>query len=267
MNSASLGAPHGAEPGNRDVESDESGTPLTRSMIVSLALHVAVVATFALWQTAEPPARPPVYKVTLIGAPQGPTAIGVVDPRPATAPTRAADAPSGLERPELPKPTLTESKAPPKPAPPQATPTPSRTAQAGQQTETPPTPTPAASAPRAGSAGGGRGADVATVRTDGIDFPVTGYINNIQRQVIIKFKPDTRLLNRGLVAEVSFLIQRDGSVTEIRVEKTSGVYSVDLSARAAVESAGTTKAFGPLPPEWTDDVLRVYYNFKPDGTP
>ncbi len=267
MNSASLGAPHGATPGNRDANPDHTGTPLKRSMIVSLALHAAVIATFAFWQAAEPPARPPVYKVNIVGALQGPKAIGVVDPRPATAPTRAADAPSGLERPELPKPTLTESKAPPKPAPPQATPTPSRTAQAGQQTETPPKPTAASSAPRAGSTDGGRGADVATVRTDGIDFPVPGYINNIRRQVELSFTPDNRLRNRGLVAEVSFLIQRDGSVTEIRVEKTSGVYSFDLSARSAIESVGSVKAFGPLPVEWTDDVLRVYYNFKPEGTP
>ncbi len=265
MNSASLGAPHGADPGTHDVEPDDSGTPLTRSMLVSFALHAAVVATFALWQTAAPPARPPVYKVNIVGALQGPKAIGVVDPRPATAPAKAADAPSGLERPDLPKPTLTETNAPPKPAPPQATPTPARTAQAGSQTEVPPKPTPATSAPRAGSTAGGRGADVATVRTDGIDFPVPGYINNITRQVIVRFKPDARLLNRGLVAEVSFLIQRDGSVTEIRVEKTSGVYSFDLSARAAIESAGSAKAFGPLPVEWTDDVLRVYYNFTPEG--
>ncbi len=261
------GASNGGEPNARGGSSDEApSTPIKRSMIVSVALHAAVVATFALWQTSPAPERPPVYKVNIVGALQGVKAIGVVDPRPATKPIKAADAPSGIERPELPKPAVTESPAPPKPAPPQATPIPSRSAQAGQANAAP-KPAAATSAPRAGSTDGGRGADVATVRTDGIDFPVPGYINNIRRQVEVRFNPDARLRNRGLVAEVSFLIQRDGSVTEIRVEQTSGMYSFDLGARSAIESAGSARAFGPLPPEWTDDVLRVYYNFKPEGTP
>jgi protein TonB len=236
-------------------------TRLGRSLAISAALHATALAAVLLWPETPVPARPPVYKVNLVGAPKGPKAIGVVDPRPVTQPARQADAPSGIERPPEQRVAPTTTKAPPKPTP-VATPTPSRTTQAGQadgakgQTAT--------SAPRAGSTAGGRGADVATVRTDGIEFPAPGYLNNIVRQVFVRFNPPSRYQNRRLRAEVSFLIHRDGSVSDIRVEQSSGEYAFDLEARAAVESAGTARAFGALPAAWSDEVLRVYMNFTPD---
>jgi protein TonB len=230
--------------------------------VISAALHLLAVLAVVFWPTTEPPARPPVYRVSLIGAPTGPKAIGVVDPTPATQPVRQAEAPSGIERKpeEIVAPTPT--RTPPKPVP-TATPTPSRTAQAGQADGAPRTA--ATSAPRAGSATGGRGSDVVTVKTDGIDFPAPGYLNNIVRQVEVRFTPPSRFENRPLRALVSFLIHRDGTVSDIRVEETSGEYAFDLEGRSSIESAGTAKAFGPLPVEWTDDVLRVYFNFTPKG--
>ncbi len=237
-------------------------SPLGRSLVVSALLHGTVVAAALLWQGRPAPLRPPVYKVNLVGAPPGPKAIGVVDPRPATQPVAQAETPSGIERPPVEEVAPTPAKAPPKPAP-TATPTPSRTAQAGQADGAPKSA--ATSAPRAGSTTGGRGSDVVTVKTDGIDFPAPGYLNNIVRQVEVRFTPPSRFENRPLRTLVSFLIHRDGTVSDIRVEETSGEYAFDLEGRSSIESAGTARAFGPLPVEWTDDVLRVYFNFTPKG--
>jgi periplasmic protein TonB len=237
-------------------------TKLGRAIVISGVLHAAAFAAVLFWPSEPVPIRPPVYKVNLIGAPVGPKAIGVVDPSPATQPVRQAEAPSGIERPEQEIVAPTPTKAPPKPTP-KATPTPTRTAQAGAADGA--AKTAASTAPRAGSSTGGRGADVATVRTDGIDFPSPGYLNNIVRQVEVRFSPPSRYENRPLRAEVSFLIHRDGRVTDIRVEQTSGEYAFDLEARSAVEAAGTARAFGALPSEWNDDVLRVYFNFTPKG--
>lgn len=235
---------------------------LGRALIISGALHATALATVLFWPSDPLPLRPPVYKVNLIGAPVGPKAIGVVDPSPVTEPVRQAEAPSGIERPEQELVAPTPTKAPPKPTL-KATPTPTRTAQAGQADGA--SKTTASSAPRAGSSTGGRGADVATVRTDGIDFPSPGYLSNIVRQVDVRFSPPSRYQNRALRAEVSFLIHRDGHVTDIRVEQSAGEYAFDLEARSAVEAAGTARAFGALPNEWNDDVLRVYFNFTPKG--
>jgi protein TonB len=178
---------------------------------------------------------------------------------------KQAEAPSGLERPEVQKTVTEATKAAPKPPPAKATPTPTRTKDAGQADGT--TKAATSAAPRAGSTAGGRGADVITIETNGIEFPSPGYLNNIMRQVQVRFRPDERFVRGELRAEVSFLIHRDGRVSEIRVETTSGEYRFDLDARSAIESAGGARAFGPLPAEWKDDVLRVYFNFTPEKTP
>ena len=42
--------------------------------------------------------------------------------------------------------------------------------------------------------------------------------------------------------------------------KRSGNYAFDLEARGAIESAGTAKAFGPLPGGFKADVLPVSFS-------
>jgi outer membrane biosynthesis protein TonB len=69
--------------------------------------------------------------------------------------------------------------------------------------------------------------------------------------------------NAALRAEVSFLILRDGGVREIRLTRPSGSFSFDLSAQGAIEAAGSTGAFGPLPDDYPADVLPVSFYFTP----
>ncbi|MDQ3698649.1 MAG: TonB C-terminal domain-containing protein, partial [Gemmatimonadota bacterium] len=107
---------------------------------------------------------------------------------------------------------------------------------------------------------GGRGTDVANVRTEGIEFPYPGYLQNIVRQIALRFKPPQCAVCR---AEVRFLIQRDGSVTEIQVAQRSGMFAFDLEARAAIEAAGNQLAFGPLPTGFPDDALTIRFSFDP----
>ena len=75
------------------------------------------------------------------------------------------------------------------------------------------------------------GSDVATVHVEGIDFPFPGYLQNIQRQVILNFKPSDT--NSALRAEVLFLIYRDGSVKIVRFVTRSHSYAFDLEAHEA----------------------------------
>jgi protein TonB len=114
----------------------------------------------------------------------------------------------------------------------------------------------------AGGETGGRGTDVATVLTEGIEFPFPGYLENIVRQIALRFKPSAR---GALRAEVAFLIRRDGSVPaeSIRLVTRSGVYSFDLEAQGAVEAAANQRAFGALPAGFADDVLPVTFRFDP----
>jgi protein TonB len=106
---------------------------------------------------------------------------------------------------------------------------------------------------------GGRGTDVATVQTNGVDFPYPGYLNNIVRQIALNFRPDNP--NSPVRAEVAFLIHRNGSVSNFRFITRSGLYTFDLQAQGAVEKAAT--AFGSLPDGFREDVLPVVFSFDP----
>src|SRR5205085_547026 len=64
------------------------------------------------------------------------------------------------------------------------------------------------------------------------------------------------------VAEIGFLIHRDGSISDMQFIKRSGSFGFDLEAQGAIEDAGRRKAFGPLPDGWTSEVLFVRFYFS-----
>jgi protein TonB len=101
---------------------------------------------------------------------------------------------------------------------------------------------------------------VATVRTEGIEFPYPGYLQNIVRQIALRFKAPRGGARR---AEVMFLIHRDGTISNLNFRVASGSYAFDVEARGAVESAAQAGAFGPLPRGFPDDVLPVIFSFDP----
>src|SRR2546422_3743693 len=101
---------------------------------------------------------------------------------------------------------------------------------------------------------------VATVSTEGVEFPFPEYLQNIVGQVLRRWQRP--LQSTPLEAEVSFLVHRDGSVSDLQFIKRSGNFAFDLEAQGAVEEAGRFKAFGPLPDGWTADVLFVRFYFS-----
>lgn len=227
----------------------EAGAQLRGPIGISVGLHLTLVA-IALVGIRNEPAEvlPPIYKVDIVAAPPGPRAIGVVRPEPITpppaAPARTPPAPVPPRQSVMPV-----AKAVPQKAPPRATPV-----------ERPATPAATTPAPRAGGGPiGGRGTDVATVQTEGIEFPFPGYLNNIVRQIALRFNPADA--SSGLRAEVRFVIRRDGSVIAIGFVTRSGSYAFDLEAQGAVEAAA--REFGPLPEGFRDDALPVVFSFDP----
>jgi periplasmic protein TonB len=222
---------------------------LRTPLVLSALLHLLVAAGFLVSRAPAPVSTPPMYRVSLIAAPPGPRQIGVVrETPPEPIPTPPAPTPLSRATPE-PERMKTPTKAPPTRAPKVATPN------AGAPT------TKAAPAPRAGGGPtGGRGADVANVRTEGIEFPYPVYLQNVVRQIALQFKPSG---NGALRAEVAFLIRRDGSISGLKLVARSGAFSFDQDAMGAVEAAARANAFGPLPQGFTDDVLPVIFSFDP----
>ena len=226
------------------------------SMAFSALVHLVVVAGAVMWARRPEPARPPVYRVQLLGAPPGPRQAGVVDA--AAKPTNNKPIASGAERPAPTQKALPTKKVAPVVAP-KATPNPTQTRDAGSKTP-PVTNTRATAAPKAGAgAQGGKGADVANVDTHGIEFPYPGYLSNIQRQVLLNWSP--RRTSAALLTEVKFMIRRDGSVVGIELVKPSGDPLYNADAMGAIEAVGTNRGFGPLPAGFSDDVLIVYFTF------
>lgn len=226
-------------------QADRHAGTLTGSVLASVALHAGLIAAFLSMRPARAITPPDFYRVDLVAAAPSPVpAAGQVAP---TAP-----------------PPEPEKAAPPRPKSDEVAPVPTKTAPRRADRRA----TPSVSerrvprtteAPAAGGGErGGTGTDVANIRTEGIEFPFPGYLENIVRQIALRFKPPR---GPALKAEVMFLIRRDGTVTGFRFIQRSGSFTFDLEAQGAVESAAN--AFGPLPEGFRDDVLPVMFSFDP----
>lgn len=214
----------------------------------SVFLHALALSAVFLLRPEAPAVSAPVYRVDLIAAPAGRRAAGVVG---ASAPSRERAVPAATR----PKPTQAEPVARQATIPVLRRQTTRTTPASTDALSTPQTPPAAGGGPV-----GGRGSDVANVRTEGIDFPYPGYLENIVRQIAVRFDPSGGAAVR---AEIKFLIRRDGSVVIVQFVTRSGVFAFDLEAQAAVEAAGNARAFGPLPGGFSDDVLPVVFSFDP----
>ena len=221
------------------------------AFVASIAMHVAIIVAFLSLRPARPAATPPIYRVNIIAAAPGPAAAGVVTPAAQPVETPKAAPP----RPKSEEVVPVQTKVPPRRVPKLATPS------VSEKRADRNAPAPVA----AGGEEGGRGTDVANVRTEGIDFPFPGYLENIVRQIALRFKPPR---GQQLKAEVMFLIKRDGTISGFRFIQRSGSFTFDLEAQSAVEVAGQANArgqtpFGPLPTGFREDVLPVMFSFDP----
>ena len=225
-------------------DSGRDGAAFAVSVGASMLLHAAIVVAFLSLRPAAPPALPPIYRVNIIAAAPGPPARGVVTP-PAQTPEPETKTPP---RPKSEEVVPIKTKTPPRRTPRLATPSVSETRVDRN-----------APAPVAGGGEtGGRGTDVANIRTEGIEFPFPGYLENIVREIALRFRPPR---GSALKAEVMFLIRRDGSITGFRFVQRSGSFTFDLEAQGAVEAAASR--FGPLPGGFREDVLPVIFSFDP----
>lgn len=225
-------------------------TSVVPGALASLVIHVSLIAAFFLIKQPPTPPLPRVYRVQLFAAPPGEVATGVVNPTPAPVTPPVAPAAQPVKHQQVvPVPSPTGRRAPVK-----------------QVTETPVTSKPSKNAvptAKAGSASGGSGADVTNLETPGFEFPYPAYLKNIVNQIIARFRP--RVRTAGLSARVRFMIRRDGTVPieSIQLDQSSGVFTFNQDALAAVEEAAHNRAFGPLPAGFAEDVLPVFFRFDP----
>jgi periplasmic protein TonB len=86
------------------------------------------------------------------------------------------------------------------------------------------------------------------------------YVHVIQQKVAenwLKYEVDPRISNAQRVY-ITFDVARDGHPANVRIEQSSGVPSLDVSAVRALQRIDT---FGPLPPDYPGGKISVEYWF------
>lgn len=228
----------------------------------SLLLHGALIGG-GVYAALRAPARVPATMVNIEFAsmPQA------VSRPPIESSRRSTETPPPEPEPviEQPKPRIEE----PKPAVETPAPKPEkntvplspfgRSTKKGSETPAPPKPTPAASLP--GTAPGTT-TDVpvggsGVTGLEGGDFPYTLYIQGMHRRIGSNwFRPQS---GSGAPAVVYFRILRDGTVTDARIETSSGNSTFDRAALSAVRSSSPLT---PLPYGYAGTYLGVHLTFR-----
>jgi TonB family protein len=129
--------------------------------------------------------------------------------------------------------------------------------------------------PRTGEAktsGATRAAAGASPRTPGLEFAPPGpgvptgtdtggdwYLAAVQQKIWVLWNQQ---IKAGMTqpVTVSFTIQADGTVTDIRVVQSSGALLLDRAAQRAIDSAAP---FGPLPKDYGTNRITIEGIFKP----
>ncbi len=209
------------------------------AFVGTVVLHVAMGGLILASTGPREVEQPPVYAVRLVAAPRP------ADDRPR---------PEVVERPTQQDPAVQTTPSPPQTEPDvsvpppepdvEREPTPQANPEEDVEPETPST-----------------GRDQGTLDIPGVDFPYPGYLRNLVAQVYRRWSRPAG--NVSLRAEVLFFVRRDGSMANFQFVQRSGNLAFDLRAQGAVEAAGNSGAFGPLPDGYPDDVLPVSFFFDP----
>jgi protein TonB len=116
------------------------------------------------------------------------------------------------------------------------------------------------SGPYSMSAGGAKGGFGFTGSGGDFGSRFSWYVQTVQRKVTenwLKYEVDPRI-TEGKRVYLTFDIARDGHPLNVAIEQSSGVPSLDLSAKRAIERIDT---FGSLPPDYSGSKVSVEFWF------
>ena len=99
--------------------------------------------------------------------------------------------------------------------------------------------------------------EAGTLRVSGGGFEYDFYLAVVQSKIEQNFRPPPGVRGQSL-ATVGFTIQKNGTVANISLAKPSGNLLIDQAAERAVRAAGR---FPPLPPQYTQGQLDIYFEF------
>jgi len=240
-------------------EVDKFSGTVVLSMIMHAVLITAVAFMPSKWDAAPDPAN---VMMISIGGPEGPLQgrNAISAPRVDVAVPEAAkprtDAPVPVAKPEMIEPVKTakpESKSVVKPKEEK----PERSTRVNQGAEVKPgaarIDTKGAAIPWGGLATGGGGDGGVT--TDLADFCCPEYLSVLKRTIYANWQQ--RQGQDGL-NRVRFVVDRDGTISEVQMEKSAGQF-LDLASQRAIVQ---TQRLPPLPATFTPPRLTVHLEFE-----
>ena len=235
---------------------------LARMVAWSVAAHVVIVTAVLVFQSTRPePAPRTIMTISLGGAP-GPRTPGLnqMGGRPVQAPppeqpvrraeTAPAPAPPKMTLPD-PKSRTRPERARPQQAPQDAT---------GRKETTGAKPQEGTTQADTRNRGQGFGLSTAGGAGDGLKLDVGNfccpeYIVDMRDRVTRNWRAQQGIVG---TTTMKFTIQRDGTITDIQREKSSGFEVLDQQAERALQ---LTIRFAPLPRQFPNETLTVYMPF------
>jgi outer membrane biosynthesis protein TonB len=108
---------------------------------------------------------------------------------------------------------------------------------------------------------GGSGDGSGTGTGTGIPFPYPWYVEIVKTKIELNWRKPfvTEETPQEFVTTVYFVIQRNGQVSQVKSEVTSGITSIDRSCESAILGAAP---FPPLPTQWTEPNLAFRLTFR-----
>ena len=99
------------------------------------------------------------------------------------------------------------------------------------------------------------------LKLDTKDFPFSYYLNFLKKRIQDNWHPPYQSSDPGstLKVTIGFRILRDGRLTEVKLESSSGFFMFDQAAQRAVYSANRMP---PLPEGYLDEFLTIHLEFE-----
>jgi len=213
------------------------------SLGISVCAHVVIVGALIFLFKAVPEMRLPegVYSVKILQPFRGSMRAGETrteDAKQEAAKVEEPKVPPKKEEPKVPVPKKSDAKT------------------QGEAKKEPPAEN-AAEKPLGVSVGIGT-ADGTGIAVDAANFPFSYFLAAIERKVSDNWFSAVAENAAGLSCVVYFALMRDGSVSDVRLETSSGNVYFDRAATRAVKSA---VPFPPLPRAFTDAYLGIHFTF------
>ncbi len=219
---------------------------MRKSVVISLVFHLSLTFLIFQWVSFREVKYVPrqVYNVTLVSA-------AAADSRPTVAPAPEPERASPPVKEEKKEDEMVvppeKPKAPPKKA---------------DQEKTVPTTRIQKSDSLSGAASDSAGQAPAAVAGgmsfDSGNFPFTYYVNRMRQKIAASWQVPAGSEGSERSSVVYFRVHHDGSVSHVKVEKSSELFLFDQSCQRAVLEAAPMP---PLPREFDDEYLGVHFSF------